>query len=141
MSKSHLSPLLLLLLASQQLVLAQGRQGAAQTPTTPSTTTATPQTTPGGRGGRGGGISGPGPAIGGEVDETPVVTKHSTSVQGKTLNYTATVAQMPLKDAAGETEAHIFYMPYTLDGVSAAARRPLTFCSNGRPGSACMRAH
>ena len=57
-------------------------------------------------------MSGPGPAVGGEVDETPVVTKHSITLNGKTLNYTATVAQMPLKDAAGETEAHIFYMAY-----------------------------
>src|SRR4029453_13095561 len=85
-------------------------QGRAQQPA--ATTTST---TPAGRGGRGGGVSGPGPAVGGEVDETPVVTKHSITVDGKPLNYTATVAQMPLKDASGETEAHIFYMAYTLD--------------------------
>ena len=75
------------------------------------------------------------------MDETPVVTKHSITVQGKTLNYTATVAQMPLKDAAGETEAHIFYMAYTLDGVADQAKRPLTFCFNGGPGSASMWVH
>ena len=63
------------------------------------------------------------------------------TVQGKTLNYTATVAQMPLKDAAGETEAHIFYMAYTLDGVTDTAKRPLTFCFNGGPGSASMWVH
>uniref|UniRef100_Q027Q5 Peptidase S10, serine carboxypeptidase n=1 Tax=Solibacter usitatus (strain Ellin6076) TaxID=234267 RepID=Q027Q5_SOLUE len=72
---------------------------------------ATPATTPG-RGGRGG-VPGPGPAVGGEVDETPVVTHHSIQVNGKTLAYTATVAQMPIKDAAGETEAHIFYVAYS----------------------------
>ncbi|HJZ98076.1 MAG TPA: hypothetical protein VKE70_16315 [Candidatus Solibacter sp.] len=140
MSKSHLTPLLVVLCASQHLVFAQGRQGAAQTPQAPSTTTPATQTAPGGRGGRGG-ITGPGPAIGGEVDETPVVTKHSITVQGKTLNYTATVAQMPLKDASGETEAHIFYMAYTLDGVSDQAKRPVTFCFNGGPGSASMWVH
>src|SRR5262250_3267675 len=123
MSKSHLTPLVVVLCASQHLVFAQGRQGAAQTPQAPSTTTPATQTAPGGRGGRGG-ITGPGPAIGGEVDETPVVTKHSITVQGKTLNYTATVAQMPLKDASGETEAHIFYMAYTLDSATDAAKRP-----------------
>lgn len=79
--------------------------------------------------------------MGGEVDETPVVTKHSITVDGKTLNYTATVAQMPLKDASGETEAHIFYMAYTLDGATDAAQRPLTFCFNGGPGSASMWVH
>ncbi len=75
------------------------------------------------------------------MDETPVVTHHSITVRGKTLNYTATVAQMPLKNPEGETEAHIFYMAYTLDGVSDSARRPLTFCFNGGPGSASMWVH
>ncbi len=74
------------------------------------------------------------------MDETPVVTHHSITVDGKTLNYTATVAQMPLKDASGETEAHIFYMAYTLDGAEAG-KRPLTFCFNGGPGSASMWVH
>src|SRR5215475_65605 len=140
MSKSHLTPLLVVLCASQHLGFAQGRQGAAQTPQAPSTTPPATQTAPGGRGGRGG-ITGPGPAIGGEVDETPVVTRHSITVQGKTLNYTATVAQMPLKDASGETEAHIFYMAYTLDGAGDEAKRPVTFCFNGGPGSASMWVH
>ncbi|HTP32219.1 MAG TPA: hypothetical protein VMJ75_08605 [Candidatus Acidoferrales bacterium] len=140
MSKSIASLLFSLIAASH--VMGQGRQGTTQTPPAPApTTTTVPQTpVPGGRGGRGG-ISGPGPAVGGEIDETPVVTRHSISVQGKTLNYTATVAQMPLKDAAGETEAHIFYMAYTLDGVTDVAKRPLTFCFNGGPGSASMWVH
>ncbi len=125
----------LLLLAPHPRASAQGRQAAAQTPAAQ-----TPAAVPGGRGGRGG-VPGPGPAIGGEVDETPVVTHHSITVQGKPINYTATVAQMPLKDAAGETEAHIFYMAYTLDGVTDTAKRPVTFCFNGGPGSASMWVH
>ncbi|MGA1997786.1 MAG: peptidase S10 [Bryobacteraceae bacterium] len=140
---------LLLSLAQAPPAMAQGRSQAqtpAQTPAqapaqTPATTTTPPTPpAPGGRGGRGG-IAGPGPAIGGEVDETPVVTHHSITVNGKTLNYTATVAQMPLKNPSGETEAHIFYMAYTLDGVSDMAKRPLTFCFNGGPGSASMWVH
>jgi carboxypeptidase C (cathepsin A) len=119
------------------LTWAQGR-AAAQT--TPSPATAqTPAQTPAGRGR--GGPAGPGPAVGGEVDETPVVTHHSVSVDGKSINYTATVAQMPLKDPSGETEAHIFYMAYTLDGANDASKRPLTFCFNGGPGSASMWVH
>jgi carboxypeptidase C (cathepsin A) len=126
-------------------VRAQGRAAQtvpvpaapAQTPVTP-VTPATPAT-PAGRGR--GGIAGPGPAVGGDIDETPVVTHHSVTVDGKALNYTATVAQMPLKNASGETEAHIFYMAYTLDGVSDASKRPLTFCFNGGPGSASMWVH
>src|SRR5437588_8174333 len=92
-----------------------------------------------GRGGRGG-VAGPGPAVGGTIDETPVVTKHSIQLNGKTLNYTATAAQMPLKDASGETEAHIFYVAYTLDGADAA-KRPVAFCFNGGPGSASVWVH
>jgi len=92
-----------------------------------------------GRGGRGG-IAGPGPAIGGPIDETPVVTHHSVNVNGKTIHYTATVAEMPLKNASGETEAHIFYMAYTEDGQDPA-KRPVTFAFNGGPGSASMWVH
>src|SRR5258708_23834735 len=108
---------------------AQGRQAESQTPA---------PATPGGRGK--GGVAGPGPAVGGEVDETPVVTKHSIQFNGKTLNYTATAAQMPLKDASGETEAHIFYVAYTLDGADPG-KRQLAFCFNGGPRYACGRVH
>lgn len=95
-----------------------------------------------GRGGRGGAPTAP---VGGAVDETPVVTKHSVTVNGKVLHYTATVGQMPLKDAAGKTEAHIFYMAYTLDQPADQpgdlAKRALTFCFNGGPGSASLWVH
>ena len=125
---------------------AQGRQGQqgqpqtqaqSQTPQAPAAEPA-PAATPGGRGR--GGIPGPGPAIGGEIDETPVVTHHSITIDGKKLDYTATVAQMPIKNSSGETEAHIFYMAYTLDGADPS-KRPLTFSFNGGPGSASMWVH
>jgi carboxypeptidase C (cathepsin A) len=131
---TQLTMALLLLAAPAPGAYAQGR-AAAQT-TTPAPA---PAAQPGGRGR--GGVAGPGPAVGGEVDETPIVTKHSITVDGKAINYTATVAQMPLKDASGETEAHIFYMAYTQDGVTDGAKRPLTFCFNGGPGSASMWVH
>src|ERR1039458_9835237 len=60
---------------------------------------------------------------------------------GKTLSYTATVAQMRLKTASGDTEAHIFYVAYTLDGSGDLGKRPLTFCFNGGPGSASVWVH
>ena len=136
------APLLLSLLTFQPTASAQGR-AAAQAPAanaqTPAAPVQAPAATPGGRGR--GGVAGPGPAIGGEVDETPVVTHHTITVQGKTINYTATVAQMPLKNSSGETEAHIFYMAYTLDGLADSTKRPVTFCFNGGPGSASMWVH
>jgi len=117
-------------------------QGRAQQQTAPAPQAPAPQVPAAAQGGRGRGnvVAGPGPAVGGEIDETPVVTKHTVTVDGKTINYTATVAQMPLKDPSGDTEAHIFYMAYTLDGAEAA-KRPLTFCFNGGPGSASMWVH
>src|SRR5664279_1606837 len=125
--------LLAMVVAMAAALSGQGRQAPTPAPSNPATT-------PGGRGGRGG-VPGPGPAVGGEVDETPIVTQHSIQVNGKTLNYTATAAQMPLKDTSGETEAHIFYVAYTLDGVKDAGRRPLAFCFNGGPGSASLWVH
>jgi len=107
-----------------------GAQGRAQTQSQA-------QAQPGGRRGQAGG----GPPIAAEVDEAPVVTHHSIQAGGKTLSYTATVAQMPLKDPSGETEAHIFYVAYTLDGVTELGKRPLTFAFNGGPGSASMWVH
>src|SRR6185437_13138688 len=50
-------------------------------------------------------------------EQPPVVTHHEVHVGGKTLRYTATAGMMPLQNAdTGETEAHIFYIAYTLDG-------------------------
>src|SRR5262249_51096874 len=73
-------------------------------------------------------------------DETPSVTHHKIDINGKTLAYTATVQQMPIKDANGDTEAHICYFAYTLDGADPA-KRPLSFCFNGGPGSASIWGH
>jgi carboxypeptidase C (cathepsin A) len=128
-----LAPFVLLLLAPHA-----SAQGRAQTPAP----TPAPQTAPSGRRGATDAArpANPPPAVGGEIDETPVITHHSIQVGGKTLSYTATVAQMPLKDSADETEAHIFYVAYTLDGVDPA-KRPLTFAFNGGPGSASIWVH
>src|SRR5262247_2311302 len=106
-----------------------GGQGTGQQPTTTTTTTTTTQpgqqTTqqrpPQER---------PSPV----PEETPVVTHHSINVGGKELRYTATVGMMPIKNREGETEARIFFMAYTLDGVSDRSARPLTFSFNGGPG-------
>jgi carboxypeptidase C (cathepsin A) len=145
--QANAAPLLVtaLLFSTLAHLCAQGR-GAQTTPSAPAAATPAAQTpatppAPEPAPGRGrGGVAGPGPAVGGDIDETPVVTHHSITVDGKTLSYTATVAQMPLKNPSGETEAHIFYMAYTLDGAEAN-KRPLTFCFNGGPGSASMWVH
>ncbi len=77
-----------------------------------------------------------------EKEEPPVVTKHTVSIRGTTLNYTATTGFLPLKTDAGETEAKIFFIAYTLDrGSAPASKRPLTFSFNGGPGAASVWLH
>jgi carboxypeptidase C (cathepsin A) len=79
---------------------------------------------------------------GASPDEAPVVTHHTVRAGGRTLNYTVTTGFMPLKNAvSGDTEARIFYMAYTLDGVPAGEKRPLMFSFNGGPGSASVWLH
>jgi carboxypeptidase C (cathepsin A) len=75
------------------------------------------------------------------VSETPAVRQHEISLNGRTLRYTTTAGMMPIRSAAGETEAHIFYMAYTLDGVADPARRRLMFSFNGGPGSSSVWLH
>ncbi len=70
----------------------------------------------------------------------PMVTHHQITVGGKTLHYTATAGRLPIKDQAGNTEAEMFFVAYTLDGADVS-RRPLTFAFNGGPGSASLWLH
>jgi carboxypeptidase C (cathepsin A) len=71
----------------------------------------------------------------------PVEKKHKLKLGTDTLNYTTTTGMMPLKNEKGETEANIFFMAYTLDGVKNKAERPLSFVFNGGPGSASVWLH
>jgi carboxypeptidase C (cathepsin A) len=81
----------------------------------------------------------PDPAM---TDGAPVVTHRTVSVGSRTLEYTTTTGMMPLRNAAtGETEARIFYVAYTLDGVANKSQRPLMFSFNGGPGSSSVWLH
>jgi carboxypeptidase C (cathepsin A) len=75
------------------------------------------------------------------MDAAPVVTRHSINLSGRTLRYTVTTGVMPLKSAAGETEARIFYMAYAAEGGGNKASRPLMFSFNGGPGSSSVWLH
>ena len=74
------------------------------------------------------------------TEVAPVVTHHQVTVAGKLLRYTATAGRMPIKDEAGNIEAEMFYVAYTLDGADTHTR-PLTFAFNGGPGSASIWLH
>src|SRR5579872_491947 len=75
------------------------------------------------------------------TEEKPIVTKHEMHLNGRTLNYTATTGMMPIKNQQGEIEANLFYVAYSLDGVSDLTKRPLMFSFNGGPGSASVWLH
>lgn len=68
------------------------------------------------------------------------ITKHTASLPSGRIDYTATAAQLPLKNEAGEVEARMFYVAYTKDGADPATR-PVTFAFNGGPGSATIWLH
>lgn len=78
-------------------------------------------------------------------------TNHTTTIGGRTLNYTATAGRIILKaedEKEGEKpKAAIFFVAYTLDRpddvteADHAAARPLTFSFNGGPGSSSVWLH
>jgi len=74
------------------------------------------------------------------AEVAPVVTHHQVTLEGKALRYTATAGRLPIKRGDGKIEAEMFFVAYTLDGQEAA-KRPLTFCFNGGPGSASVWLH
>lgn len=73
-------------------------------------------------------------------DAPPVVTHHTIQIGGQTYSYTATAGRLPVADAAGKTEAHIFFVAYTLDGAQKGTR-PLSFIYNGGPGEPAIWVH
>ena len=76
-----------------------------------------------------------------DKEEAPVVTKHELRVGGRLLRYSVTTGLMPLKNDAGDVEARIFFMAYTLDRTGGPETRPLMFSFNGGPGSSSVWLH
>ena len=81
------------------------------------------------------------PVISDQKIPEPVVTKHSLTIDGQVINYTATTGYMTLKDESGKSKANIFFMAYSKDGVVDRAKRPITYTFNGGPGSASVWLH
>ena len=68
---------------------------------------------------------------------TKSVTKHSLVLPSGKVDYTATAAQIPLRNETGEVECRMFYVAYEKDGAKAQDR-PVTFAFNGGPGSSTI---
>ena len=75
------------------------------------------------------------------AEPAPVQKKHSLTLGGRTLQYTTTTGRLPLLNEAGEPEAHVFFVAYTLDNPPASPRRPLLVAFTGGPGSASVWLH
>lgn len=66
-------------------------------------------------------------------------TKHSISIGGKKINYTARAGFLPLTKSDGTLRGHLFYVSYTKSGTNK--KRPITYCFNGGPGSSSVWLH
>lgn len=81
-----------------------------------------------------------------EVSETPSVKRHSMTLNGKTVWYTAKAGhiiaygQKDPKTGRKDAKAAIFYMSYTRDDLPHE-NRPVTFFFNGGPGYASVFLH
>lgn len=74
-------------------------------------------------------------------EERTKETKHSLTIGGQKVDYTATAGTVFLRDNKHEPTASIFYIAYTRDGVEDRAQRPVTFSFNGGPGSSSVWLH
>ena len=71
----------------------------------------------------------------------PSVTKHTITIGGKSISYTATVGEMIVDKPDEKPGASMFYIAYTRDDVQDKSKRPLTFAFNGGPGSSSVWLH
>jgi len=73
--------------------------------------------------------------------DTTVITKHSTTINGEPISYTAKTGTQPVWDEEGKPIASLFYTYYTRDNVKDNGERPLLISFNGGPGSASVWMH
>ncbi len=74
-------------------------------------------------------------------EEKKIQTRHTLTVDGVEIRYTATAGTLVLKDEDDAATATVFYVAYTRDNVKDPGSRPLTFSFNGGPGSSSVWMH
>jgi carboxypeptidase C (cathepsin A) len=77
----------------------------------------------------------------GDDKETKSVTESEVTIGGQKISYTATAGTLPLTKADGEKRASVFYIAYERKNAGDTAKRPVTFCFNGGPGSSSVWLH
>lgn len=73
------------------------------------------------------------------ADEETAVTRHTVTVGGRKLDYSAVAGTVTIRDDDGAPTASMFYTAYMAEPNSR--RRPITFFYNGGPGSSSMWLH
>jgi carboxypeptidase C (cathepsin A) len=82
----------------------------------------------------------PGKAKEAAVKDRVSKTKHTITLGGKKIEYEATAGTMVMKSEEGKAQASIFYIAYVKTGEDVA-KRPVTYCFNGGPGSSSVWLH
>ncbi|SDH44265.1 Carboxypeptidase C (cathepsin A) [Paraburkholderia steynii] len=73
-----------------------------------------------------------------DTSESAAITKHSITIGGKKINYTATAGHLVTVDPSSSLpSAKMFYVAFTQDNQKEESR-PLTFFYNGGPGSSSV---
>ena len=76
-----------------------------------------------------------------DATHKPVLTTNTVTIAGQRVTYVAETGMLPLLKSDGTARASVFYIAYTKQGETNAARRPVTFCFNGGPGSSSVWLH
>lgn len=79
------------------------------------------------------------PPVKKDLKEESSETSHSVVINGVEIKYKAVAGTMLLKDDKDNNKASIFYIAYTKEGGDA--KRPITYCFNGGPGSSSVWLH
>jgi len=73
--------------------------------------------------------------------DTVIITNHSTTIKGQTINYVAETGTQPVWNEDGEPIATLFYTYYKRKSVKNRSNRPIIFSFNGGPGSGSVWMH
>lgn len=84
-----------------------------------------------------------GPAGLSAQDATPAdwTSRHTLQIGGQTVEYTATVGSIVLRDESEAPTAQLYYTAYLRTNAPNRATRPVIFSYNGGPGSASFWLH
>ena len=76
-----------------------------------------------------------------KAEETSSTRDAAVVIGGETIDYTATVGDIVLRDEEGKAKARFVYVSYLRKDVPDRKSRPVTFSFNGGPGSASVWVH